>query len=259
MELTFAGLTGKTAVVTGSSSGIGRAIAIELARAGADVGIHAASNRTGAEKTAADVQQLGRQSLIVMRDLRDGPTALDEFVDQFWQWQNNIDVWVNCAGVDLLTGDASKLEFAEKLQRILDVDVAATMHISRAVGARMSPGASILTIGWDQAPFGMEGDSGEIFSSSKAAVMAFTKSLARSLAPDIRVNCIAPGWIKTAWGEDAAEGWQRRAVRESLLGRWGTPEDVAAVARFLASHAASFMTGQIVEVNGGFRGSAPES
>ena len=82
--------------------------------------------------------------------------------------------------------------------------------------------------------------------------MAFTRSLAKSLAPEVRVNCLAPGWIRTAWGEQASEYWQQRAASESLMGRWGTPEDVAHAARFLASPAASFVTGQVLEINGGF-------
>ena len=83
--------------------------------------------------------------------------------------------------------------------------------------------------------------------------MAFTRSLTQSLAPEVRVNCLAPGWIRTAWGERASEYWQERAVRQSLRGRWGTPEDVARAAVFLASPAADFITGQVIPVNGGFR------
>ena len=114
-------------------------------------------------------------------------------------------------------------------------------------------GGTIVTIGWDQAETGMEGDSGQLFAATKGAVMAATRSLAKSFAPQVRVNCVAPGWIRTAWGEQASEAWQRRAVRESMLGRWGTPEDVAHAVRWLVSPAAGFVTGQIVNVNGGWR------
>jgi NAD(P)-dependent dehydrogenase (short-subunit alcohol dehydrogenase family) len=97
----------------------------------------------------------------------------------------------------------------------------------------------------------MEGDSGQLFGATKGAVMAFTKSLALSLAPAVRVNCLAPGWIKTAWGAGASDVWQQRVLRETPVGRWGVPDDVAAAARWLASPAAAFVTGQVIRVNGG--------
>ena len=108
-----------------------------------------------------------------------------------------------------------------------------------------------MTIGWDQADRGMEGDSGELFATAKNAIMGFTRSLAVSLAPAVRVNCIAPGWIKTAWGEGAGDYWQERVLRETPLGRWGTPDDIARAARFLCSDDAAFITGQVLNVNGG--------
>ena len=106
-------------------------------------------------------------------------------------------------------------------------------------------------MGWDQAETGMEGDSGQLFTAAKGAVAAFTRSLALSLAPAVRVNCLAPGWVRTAWGEGASERWQERVLRETPLRRWGTPEDVAGAARWLASPAAAYVTGQVIRVNGG--------
>jgi len=101
----------------------------------------------------------------------------------------------------------------------------------------------------------MAGDSGEMFAAVKGAVMAFSGSLASSLAPEVRVNCVAPGWIKTKWAADASRHWHELAVDQSLVGRWGTPQDVAAAVRFLASPAAAFINGQTIPVNGGFRSS----
>ena len=242
------------AVVTGSSSGIGRAMALALAADGTHVVIHARSNRPGAEETATLVRQAGGKALVLLCDLSD-PTTHEPLVEQAWNWQGRVDIWVNNAGADVLTGPAAAWPFARKLEALMRVDVAATLALSRAAGERMKiqGTGAIVNVGWDQAEFGMAGDSGELFATVKGAVMAFTRSLARSLAPEVRVNCVAPGWIKTKWGQGASADWQRRAIGEALLARWGTPEDVAAVVRFLASDQAGFITGQILPVNGGFK------
>jgi 3-oxoacyl-[acyl-carrier protein] reductase len=256
-------LCGKIAVVTGSSSGIGRAIALELARAGADVVAHGRSNRAGAEATKREIEGIGCNATALFADVSD-PTSHASFVEQAWEWRGGVDVWINNAGADVLTGENANLSFDEKLAILWQVDVLATIRLSRLVGERMQQrghsqeDAVILNLGWDQAEHGMAGDSGEMFAAIKGAVMSFSKSLAHSLAPTVRVNCLAPGWIKTSWGDDASEYWQERARRESLLDRWGTPEDVARVARFLASPAASFITGQVIPVNGGFRRAGPD-
>jgi 3-oxoacyl-[acyl-carrier protein] reductase len=245
-------LQGQVAVVTGASSGIGRAIAIELASAGADVVVHAGQNRTGADETAAMIEQMGRKACVLIADFT-SREALAGFSESAWNWRGSVDVWINNAGADILTGAAAKWSYQQKLERLWQVDVLATIELSRAIGKRMKMrgSGSIVNIGWDQAATGMAGDTGELFAATKGAVMAFTRSLAKSLAPQVRVNCIAPGWIKTAWGEHASQNWQDRAMRESLVARWGTPEDVARTARFLASPAAAFITGQVLDVNGG--------
>lgn len=244
-------LHGQTAVVTGSSSGIGRAIALELARAGANVLVHARRNREGIDSAAAEIQALGRESHVMICDLSD-LAAQDELAAAAWQWRA-IDIWVNNAGVDVLTGPAAAWSFEEKLAAVWSVDVVSTLRLSRAIGKRMFERGrgTIINMGWDQAETGMAGNSGEMFAATKGAVMAATRSLAKSLAPKVRVNCVAPGWIRTEWGEQASEEWQQRAQRESLLSRWGTPEDVAHVVRFLASPAAQFINGQIIPINGG--------
>ena len=247
-------MSGRTAVVTGASSGIGRAIALQLAAAGADVVVHARQSRERAETVAEAIRQLGRETLVALADLAD-PVQQDGLVEEAWSWRSGVDVWVNNAGVDLLTGEAARWPFERKLEALWQVDVVATIRLARAVGARMKAagGGVVLNIGWDGAERGMAGDSGELFAATKGAVMAFTRSLAQSLAPEVRVNCLAPGWIRTAWGERASQAWQDRARRESLMDRWGTPEDVARAARFLASPDAEFISGEIVYVNGGFR------
>ena len=248
----FGDLTGKRALVTGGSSGIGRAIALGFANAGADVIVHFAKSLPNADRVADEVRRIGRRSETMAADFAKAD-QLEEFVDRAFSVWRGLDIWVGNAGVDLLTGDEADAGYSAKLQRLLDVDVRAGILLARSVGKRMAAGrgGSILTIGWDQSDRGMEGESGELFSAAKNAIMGFSRSLAVSLAPAVRVNCIAPGWIKTAWGETASEVWQERVRRETPLKRWGLPEDVARLARFLASDDASYITGQVINCNGG--------
>jgi 3-oxoacyl-[acyl-carrier protein] reductase len=247
-------LAGQVAVVTGSSTGIGRATAWELAKAGAAVVIHARGSWQEAQQLAEQIEHAGGHATVILADLAD-PAEHERFVEVAWSWRDGIDVWVNNAGADVLTGDMARWSFEEKLNVLWQVDVTAAMRLSRLVGARMRARGRgvIVNTGWDQVEHGMAGDSGELFAAIKGAVMAFSKSLARSLAPQVRVNCVAPGWIRTEWGDQASEFWQNRARRESLLERWGEPSDVAQTVRWLVSPAAAFITGQIVNVNGGFR------
>jgi 3-oxoacyl-[acyl-carrier protein] reductase len=249
---TFGDLTGKKAVVTGSSGGIGRAIALQFAHAGADLVIHARQSDQAAERVANEVRLLGRSSTVLLADLGTAD-HLAAFVDDCWQALSSVDIWVNNAGADLLTGEQAHRPFGEKLQLLLDVDVRSSILLSKLAGERMARavGGVVLNIGWDQADRGMEGASGELFAASKNAVMGFTRSLAVSLAPRVRVNCIAPGWIRTAWGANASEKWQERVRKETPLGCWGTPDDVAKLARFLASSDAAYLTGQVIRINGG--------
>lgn len=253
-------LANLVAVVTGSSRGIGREIAIELALAGASVVVHAGHDAEGAEKTGQAVRSAGVPALVTVADLVDARSH-DALVEQAWNWLGRVDIWVNNAGVDILTGRYRHLTFEEKLDRLWRVDARATIRMSRQVGARMADRGSgaILNIGWDGAERGMAGETAELYAAAKGAVMAFTRSLAQSLAPRVRVNCLALGWIKTAWGQSASEYWQQRARRDSLVNRWGDPRDVAQTARFLVSPAASFITGQVIPLNGGFRTSNDES
>jgi NAD(P)-dependent dehydrogenase (short-subunit alcohol dehydrogenase family) len=233
-------LAGLRALVTGSTSGIGETIANEFQFHGAEVIRHGRRERLDANER------------FVSADLGD-PANVDRLAREAWEMAGGLDVLVCNAGADTLTGDAAKWSFDEKLEALLAIDLKATMRLSRDIGARMKARGRgcILTVGWDQAETGMEGDSGQLFAAVKGAVMCFTRSLALALAPEVRANCLAPGWIRTKWGETASSAWQERVREETPLGVWGLPEDVAAVAVFLASPAARFVTGQTIRVNGG--------
>ncbi len=231
-------LNGLTALVTGSTSGIGAAIARLFQTEGARVLTH------------------GRRKLgpnHVVADLRDAE-QVTRLAEESWAMAGSgLDILVCNAGADTLTGEAAKWPFERKLEELLAVDLKATMQLTRDIGARMKARGRgvILTMGWDQAEIGMEGDSGQLFGAVKGAILCFTRSLALSLAPEVRVNCLAPGWIRTSWGETASPVWQERVRRETPLGVWGLPDDIAAAALWLASPGAKFITGQTIRINGG--------
>ena len=244
-------------MVTGSSTGIGSAIAIELAEQGANIILHGRSDSEAMQAMKSKLDGIKTDNHCVLEDFSKTPDW-NAFVDEAWSWKSGIDYWINNAGGDELTGDHAKHSLSEKLDFLFEVDVKATLMLSRRAGELMTENNAargekvILNMGWDQAWQGMAGESGELFATTKGAIMSMTKSLAQSYAPQVRVNCIAPGWIKTDWGEQSSDYWNERAKHESLMNRWGSPTDIAKVAAFLCSAGASFISGQIVPVNGGF-------
>lgn len=249
--MTFASLIGKRILVTGSSAGIGRAIARECARGGADIVLNCRQSIEKAEAVAREVREQGVQADILCADVADEQDRRRLVRAAFDS--GRVDAVVNNAGADLLTTELREAAFADKLTALLQTDVIGTLELSRAFGRRFQEQGrgAILNIGWDQSDRGMAGDSGELFATAKNAIMGFSRSLAVSLAPDVRVNCIAPGWIRTAWGEKASDYWQQRVMNETPLKRWGEPQDIANMARFLLSDDASYITGQVINVNGG--------
>jgi 3-oxoacyl-[acyl-carrier protein] reductase len=242
----------KTVLVTGASSGIGRAIALRCAQAGADLAITYRKNEEGARATAREIHASGRRAEVIQVDIS-REQDIERLVAVLQRSMGRVDVWINNAGADILTGEAGRIDRLQKLDTVLRVDVRGTVLASwAAVGMmRNQGGGSIINMAWDHVDQGMEGENPGIYSVAKGAVASFSRSLARDVAPDIRVNILAPGFIKTAFGEEANPKFRRKVIDMTPLGRWGNPEDVAGAALFLASDDSAFLTGQMVMVNGG--------
>ena len=245
-------LAGKTAVITGAGSGIGRAIALRFAAAGANVVVHYHRHPDKAAEVVAKVQATGRTARALAADLTVAG-EVDELVYNSWQLWGGIDIWVNNAGADVLTGETDP-ESEGRLRQLLEVDLIGTMRCCWQVAPLMKKANKgvLLNMSWDLADRGMAGRNPEIFSAVKGGVAAFSRSLALSLAPKVRVNVLAPGWIETAFARDVMTPAYRRQVEEQTpLGRFGQAEEVADAALYLASDEAAFITGQVVKINGG--------
>jgi 3-oxoacyl-[acyl-carrier protein] reductase len=232
--------------VTGASSGIGRAIAETYAAEGAVVLL---THRASPDRARAVADAIGarvRQADLATRE------ACEQLVAEAHDELGRVDIWVNNAGADVLTGEAAEWEWERKLDLLVDVDLKGTIACSYAVAERMRErGGAIVNMSWDHVTSGMAGENPELFSAVKGGVLAFSKSLARSLAPAVRVNVLCPGWIETAFGEQADPKFHRSVADDTPLGRWGRPQDVADAALYLASPDAAFVTGQALNVNGG--------
>jgi 3-oxoacyl-[acyl-carrier protein] reductase len=241
-------LAGLRSVVTGASSGIGRAIAVAFAGQGARVGIGYWHSSEAAHALASD---LGSGHAVLRADLST-PEGCTAIVEEAFEALGGVEVWVNNAGADVLTGEAAGWPAERKLQALLELDLKATIRCSQLVAARMDPGGCILNMGWDRATVdGLAGDDPQLFAAVKGGVLGFSKSFARSVAPEVRVNVLCPGWVETAFGASADRDFYAEVEAQTPLGRWGRPEDVAGAAVWLASPAAAFITGQAVNVNGG--------
>jgi 3-oxoacyl-[acyl-carrier protein] reductase len=246
-------LAGRAMLVTGASSGIGRAIALAAARAGADVAVTYRQNESGAREVEKSIAALGRRTAVVRLDLADA-TSIHAVGPEARAALGRLDVWVNNAGADILTGAAARMSDAEKLDLLLAVDLRGTMLASWeavAVFRQQENGGVILNMSWDHVLTGMEGRNPQMYGAIKGGVLAFSKCLARSVAPGVRVNVLAPGWVETAFGAGLDRDVHRRIAESTPLRRWATPEDIAGAAVFLASPAASYITGHTMLIGGG--------
>jgi 3-oxoacyl-[acyl-carrier protein] reductase len=211
------------------------------------------ASEAAARAVAEGIRARGGEAHVAQADLRE-PGAAGRLVAEAAERLGGIDIWVNNAGADIVTGETAKWDWERKLELILAVDLKGTMSCCREVAALMRAqprGGTILNMSWDHVTSGMAGGTEELHSAVKGAVLAYSKSLARGVAPEIRVNVLAPGWIETAFGEEVDRDFYRGVAESTPLKRWGRPADVAAAAVYLASPEASFLTGQAINVNGG--------
>jgi 3-oxoacyl-[acyl-carrier protein] reductase len=236
----FCSLEGKLALVTGASRGIGRAIAVELAAAGAQVVV---GYRSGAEEADSLVAEIGGRA--VQADVAD-PEQAAGLVEE----AGDLDILVNNAG---LTRDGLIARMSDEDWRtVLDTNLGGVFYTCRAAARGMMRRRSGAIVNLTSV-VGLHGNPGQTnYAASKAGIIGFTKSLARELAPrGVRANAVAPGYIQTALTDVLPEDVQQAILTNTPLARLGTPEDVAGAVRFLCSDEASFVTGEVLLVDGG--------
>jgi 3-oxoacyl-[acyl-carrier protein] reductase len=240
----------KTVVVTGAGRSIGKTLALGFAAQGATVLVHYAHSRQGAEEVVRQIKSKGGKALLAQADLSQ-PAEAARLVHEAHAQLGPLDVWINNAGASANSAETQGMSEIEVFERIMGVDVMGTWRCCREVERYMRPGGCILTTGWDRALDGAAGLPNQMYAMSKGAIMSLTRCLAIEFAPHVRVNCIAPGRIENEWSQTLSEKSRRQAVQDIPLQRWGTPDDILNTALFLTSPAASFMTGQVLLINGG--------
>ncbi|MDQ3136705.1 MAG: SDR family oxidoreductase [Gemmatimonadota bacterium] len=242
-------LAGRTALVTGGSRGIGRATALLLARAGADVALTYHARAADAEAVAAEIRSCGRRALTVGGDLADEAVAA-RMADETRQSFGRLDCFVANAGTWPPEAVPLGALGADRWRATMAANLDAVFLSTRAALGLMGPGGRVVIVS------STAGQRGEAFHSdyaaAKGALIALVKSLAIEYAPDILVNGVAPGWVDTAMSLPAFEGGGRERIRQTIpLRRIPPPEDIAGPILFLCSDLARNVTGEIVNVNGG--------
>ena len=242
-------LTGKSALVTGGSRGIGRAIVLRLATQGADVAFTYKGNAAAAADTAAAVEALGRRALSVQGDVRDIETA-ESVVKATLEAFGKVDILVNNAGIT--RDDLIMRMSAEAWREVLETNLFGAFYMLKAVTRPMlkAKRGRIVNI---TSVSGQAGQMGQAnYSSAKAGLIGLTKAAARELASrSITVNAVAPGFVLTELTQDLPEALQAEITSRTPLGRFGTPEEIAQAVAFLASDDAAYITGQVLAVDGG--------
>ncbi len=242
-------LKGKVALVTGASRGIGRAVAVRLGSQGAFVYINFNQNESAAMETLRLMEKMGAEGKICRFDVSDFKlthSAIEGIINE----KGRLDILVNNAGITGV-GLVARME-EEDWDREIDTNLKGTFNCCRAVSRYMMKQRSgkIVNMTSLVAEAGVAGQSG--YAASKGGIISLTKSLARELASrNICINAVSPGLIETEMTADLIKKHKKSMIEQIPLGRFGTPDDVAAVVAFLASGESGYITGQVIRVNGG--------
>ncbi len=242
-------LSGKTALVTGGSRGIGRAIVLRLAGQGADVAFSYRGNAAAAAQTVAAVEALGRKGLSIQAD-HSLPEAGDIVVKAALEAFGKIDILVNNAGI---TRDDLIMRMSQEAwQSVIDTNLSGAFHAIKAATRPMLRARSGRIINITSVS-GQAGQTGQAnYSAAKAGLIGLTKATARELASrSITCNAVAPGFVLTELTQDLPQALQDEINARTPLGRFGTPEEIANAVAFLASDEAGYITGQVLAVDGG--------
>jgi 2-deoxy-D-gluconate 3-dehydrogenase len=246
-------LDGKVALVTGASSGLGQAIAIALAEAGADVAVHARSEEKAAE-TYRKIEAIGRRVAVVLGDMADKPTP-QKLVDGTVDNLGRIDILVNNAG---MIARAPAVEFLDNdWSKVIEVNLNSVFRLSQAAGRKMIEQGSGKIVNIASLLSFQGGITVPAYTAAKSGLAGLTKALANEWAKlNVNVNAIAPGYFETAntTALRADETRNRQILERIPAGRWGKPDDLAGAAIFLSSAASDYMDGHILVVDGGWMG-----